>query len=82
MLAKGDITVSPARLSVLLPMLPDESFLTYLLGAIDLVWVWALINLSIGLAVLYKRKTGPLATTLLSIYGVVALIIATARSVF
>jgi hypothetical protein len=64
-----------------MPMLPDDSFVTHLLGAIDLVWVWALINLSIGLAVLYKRKTGPLATSLLSIYGGIALLIAIVRSI-
>lgn len=81
MLAKEELS-SPARLSVLLPMLPEDTFLTHLLGAIDFVWIWWLINLSIGLAVLYKRKTAPFATTLLSVYGVVALAIATVRSIF
>jgi len=81
MLIKGELA-SPTRLSVLLPMLPEKSFVTYLLSAIDFVWIWALINLAIGLAVLYKRKTGPLATSLFVIYGTVALVIATVRSVF
>lgn len=82
MLAKGDITLSPTRIGVLLPMLPEESFITHLLNVIDFVWIWAIINLAIGLAVLYKRKTAPLATSLFVVYGVVVLVIATARTVF
>jgi len=81
MVAKGEMA-SPSTIGALLPMLPDDSFVTHLLGAIDFVWIWMLINLAIGLAVLYKRKTGPLATTLLVTYGCIALVIATARSVF
>ena len=81
MVAKGEMT-SPSTIGALLPMLPDDSFITRLLGAIDFVWIWMLINLAIGLAVLYKRKTGPLATSLLATYGCIALIIATARTVF
>jgi hypothetical protein len=72
--------VSPARLSVFFPMLPEESFFTYLLSAIDLFILWSLINLSIGVAVLYKRKTGSVASVLLGIYAVIALIIATVRA--
>ena len=82
MLAKGDITLSPTRVGVLLPMLPEDSFITHLLNAIDFVWIWAIINLAIGLAVLYKRKTAPLATSLFVVYGLVVLVIATARTVF
>jgi len=81
MVAKQEMS-SPSTLAVLLPMLPDDSFVKHFLGAIDLVWIWVLINLAIGLAVLYKRNTGPLATSLLVTYGVIALVIATARSVF
>jgi hypothetical protein len=36
--------------------------------------------LAIGLAVLYKRRTQPIAITLFSIYGVIALGIALLRS--
>jgi Yip1 domain len=81
MLAKQELS-SPSTVAVLLPMLPEDSFVTHFLGAIDFVWIWAIINLAIGLAVLYKRRTGPLATSLLVTYGVIALVIATARSVF
>jgi hypothetical protein len=50
------------------------------LGAIDLVLVWWIITLSIGLAVLYRRRTGGIAMTLLAIYVVIALIIGYVRS--
>jgi hypothetical protein len=82
MLAKEEIGASPARLSVFVPMLPEDSFVTHLFGAIDLVWIWSLLNMSIGLAVLYKRKTGPLATTLFGIYAAIALTIAVVLTVF
>ena len=71
---------SPTNLGSLLPMLPEGGFLTYLLGAIDVFIIWSVIVLAIGLAVLYKRRTQPVAITLFSIYGVIALIIATVRT--
>ena len=71
---------SPTNLASLLPMLPEGGFLTYLLGAIDVFIIWWVFVLAIGLAVLYKRRTQPVAITLFSIYGVIALIIATVRT--
>jgi hypothetical protein len=35
-----------------------------------------MVNLSIGLAVLYSRRTGPIATTMIAIYITLALVIA------
>ena len=55
-------------------------FVTLFLGSIDLFLVWATINLAIGLGVLYKRRTGPIATTFLGIYVVIALVVAFFRS--
>jgi hypothetical protein len=69
-----------ATLAIFVPMLEETSFVTRFLGAIDLVLVWWLITMSIGLAVLYRRKTGGIATTLLAIYLVIALIIGYAQS--
>ena len=63
-------------------MLDQESFVTYLLKALDLLWVWWIVSMAIGLAVLYKQRTGPIATTLLGIYVGIALLIATVRSSF
>ena len=79
MLARQELS-SPSTVGALLPMLPDDSFAKYFLGAIDFVWIWFLVNLAIGVAVLYKQKTGPVATTLLVIYGMVVLLYASVRS--
>jgi hypothetical protein len=64
------------NLGVFLPMLDEASFLSKLLGSIDLLRVWWVLVLAIGLGVLYKRKTGPIATALFVVYGIVAVIIA------
>jgi len=71
---------SATNLAALLPMLPEQGFVTYLLAAIDVFIIWSVIVLAIGLAVLYKRRTQPIAITLFSIYGVIAIIIATVRT--
>jgi len=79
MYARADMS-SPTRLSVFFPMLDEMGFATYLLSAIDLFYIWSLVNVSIGVAVLYKRRTGPVAAVLLGIYAVVAVIIAAVRA--
>lgn len=75
---RGTMT-SATTLAVLLPMLPDKSFAARLLGMIDLFVVWQLIVLSIGLAVLYRRRTQPIATALLVVYAIIAVIVAFVR---
>jgi hypothetical protein len=70
---------SGTNLGVLLPMLPEKSFAAQFLGLIDLFLIWQLVVLSIGLAVLYRRRTQPIATALLAVYVVIALIIAFVR---
>jgi len=77
--ARGSMS-SPTNLGALLPMLPEGSFLANLLGTVDLFIIWWLVVLAIGLAVLYRRKTQPIAITLFVIYGVIALVIAGVRS--
>ena len=70
-------TISSAtNLAVFLPMLDESSFLAKLLGAIDLFLIWWIVVLSIGLAVLFKRKTGPIAAGLFIVYGVIAVVAA------
>jgi hypothetical protein len=69
-----------ANLAIFVPMLDEKHFVTMFLGTIDLFFVWATISLAIGLGVLYRRRTGPIATTMLGIYVVVALVIALFRS--
>lgn len=76
---KGSMT-GATNLGVLFPMLDESSFIARLLGMLDLFALWWLVVLSIGLAVLYKRKTGSVATVLFGVYAVIALGIATYMS--
>jgi hypothetical protein len=64
------------NLGVFLPMLDETSFLAKLLGQIDLIRIWWVLVLATGLAVLYRRKTGPIATGLFIVYGLIAIIFA------
>jgi hypothetical protein len=79
MYGRGDMA-SPTKLSVFFPTLDEMGFFTYLLSAIDLFIIWSTINVAIGVAVLYKRQTGPVAAVLLGIYAVIAVIIAAWRA--
>jgi hypothetical protein len=65
-----------ANLGVFLPMLEETSFLAVMLRTIDMFLLWWMIVLAIGLGVLYKRRTGPIATTFIGLYVVIALLIA------
>lgn len=76
---KGSMT-GATSLSVLFPMLDESSFAARLLGMIDLFIVWYVIVLSIGLAVLYRRKTKSVAIVLFGIYAVIAIGVALFQS--
>lgn len=71
---------SPTNLAVFLPFLDEDSFLARLLGSIDLFIIWWAVNLAIGLGVLYRKRTGPIATTLLVVYVAIGLIIAAIKT--
>jgi hypothetical protein len=79
--ARESIT-APATLAAFTPMLGDDTFAFKLLSAIDLFFVWWVMILSIGLAVAWKRRTAPIATTLYGIYAGIAVIIAVLRTNF
>ncbi len=64
------------NLMVFFPFLDENSFAARALGAVDLVYVWWIVSVSIGLGVLYRRRTGPIASTLLGVYAVIALVVA------
>jgi hypothetical protein len=70
------------NLMVFLPFLDENSFAARFLGTIDLIYVWWILSLAIGLGVLYKRRTGPIATSLMTVYGVIALVVAVAKTAF
>ena len=71
-----ETVTSPTSLTVFLPMLEDKSFLAKLLGSFDLFRIWWAVSLAIGFGVLYRRRTAPIATTLLIIYAALALVYA------
>jgi Yip1-like protein len=71
---------SATSLSIFLPMVDEATFLGRLAGSIDLFRIWWLVSLSIGLGVLYKRKTGTIAWSLLAVYFIIVLIIAGVRT--
>jgi hypothetical protein len=64
---------SATNLGVFLPFLPEGSFLARLAGMADLLLIWWLTNLAIGVAVTYKRKTGGVALVLFGVYAVIAI---------
>ena len=57
-------------------MLEPSSFIARFLGTIDFLLVWWAMVLAIGVAVLYERRTAPIAIAFLMVYGLVATIIA------
>lgn len=70
----------PTTLAAFAPMLDGETFLYRLLSGVDLFYLWWLLVLSIGLAVLWRRETRPIATTLMVVYAGVAVVIAAVRT--
>ncbi|NDP43987.1 MAG: hypothetical protein GZ089_14925 [Aromatoleum sp.] len=70
------------NLTVFLPFLDESSFAARFLGSIDLFQIWWLVSLSIGLGVLYRRKTGPIANGMIAVYVFIALVIAAIKTAF
>jgi hypothetical protein len=64
---------SATNMGVLLPMVDEKSFAGRLLGMIDLFMIWYCIVLAMGLAVLYRRRTQPIAIALFVVYAVIAI---------
>jgi hypothetical protein len=71
---------SATSLAVFLPFLDENTFPVRLLGGIDLFLIWWIVNLAIGLGVLYKRRTGPIAVGMLGLYLAIALVVAVVKT--
>lgn len=71
---------SPTTLAVFAPFLDEASFLGRLLGSIDLFVIWWAITLAIGLGVVYKRRTMPIAMSILLLYLAIGVALAAIRS--
>jgi len=69
-----------ANLAVFVPTIEDTTFAYKFLSYIDLFYVWSTFITAVGLGVLYKRRTAPIAMVLLGIYFVIAALIAFAMS--
>jgi hypothetical protein len=65
----------PTTLGLFLPMLNEESYVFRVLNVIDLIHIWWIIVLAIGLAVLYRRKATSIASSLFGVYILIALTI-------
>jgi hypothetical protein len=72
---------STTNLAIFLPFLDESSFVARFLGSIDLIFIWWMVGLAIGLGVLYRKRTGPIAITMLAVYAAIGLIIAAVKSV-
>jgi hypothetical protein len=68
------------NLAVFLPFLDDSSFAARMLGSIDLILIWWMLSLAIGFGVLYRKRTGPIAITILAIYVAIAVVIAAIKT--
>jgi hypothetical protein len=69
-----------ANLGIFVPTLEETSFIVRFLETIDLFYIWSTLSSAIGLAVLYKKRTSPIAMVLFGIYLVIALVVAFFRS--
>jgi hypothetical protein len=67
---------SATNLGVFLPFLEEGGLLARFFGMIDVFLIWWTIVIGIGLAVLYKRRTGPIVLSLLGVYAGIAAAIA------
>jgi hypothetical protein len=76
---RGSMT-SVANLGAALPMLSETSFAGRLVGMVDIFLIWYIIALAMGLAVLYRRRTQPIAISLLTVYALIAVVIALVKS--
>jgi hypothetical protein len=72
---------SASKLSIFAPML-ESGFVFRLLSFVDLFWLWGLVSLATGLAVLYRRQTGSIATAFVGIYLLCGIAWAALRSAF
>jgi hypothetical protein len=68
------------NLAVFTPFLDDGSFAARLLGAIDLFIIWWIVSLAIGLGVLYRKRTGPIAVTMLMVYIAIGFVVAAVKT--
>jgi hypothetical protein len=77
--ARGTLS-SVTSLAVFAPFLEDRSFAARLLGSVDLFQIWWIVSLAIGLGVLSRKRTAPIATSLVVIYLAIGVVIAAIKT--
>lgn len=78
--ARGALT-GASSLVVFFPNLAATGFLAHLLGSIDLFMIWWLVSLAIGVGVVFRKRTSPIATAFLVTYLAIGFAIAIFRVV-
>ena len=68
------------NLAVFAPFLDENSFAARALGSVDLFMLWWAVSVAIGLGVLYKKRTGPIAFTLIGLYVAIGIVIAAIKT--
>ena len=71
---------SPTTLGAIMPFVDEGTFLGRLLSTIDLFQVWSIVSVAIGLGVLYKRRTTPIAVSLFIVFFVILAAVAGVRT--
>lgn len=69
---------NPATLAAFVPMLDEDTWLVRFLGVIDVFIVWWKVVVSIGLAVVYRRRATSIGAGLVTLYLLVAAVVALA----
>jgi hypothetical protein len=68
-----ETTASATAVGLWFPMFDEASPVSRFLGAMDVLVVWWVVVLGIGLAVLYRRRALRMAAALTGLYAVLAL---------
>ena len=71
---------SPTTLLAIMPFIDEGTFIGRLFSTIDLFQLWSTLTIAIGLGVLYKRRTAPIAISLYVVTLVILLAIAGLRT--
>jgi len=71
---------SPTSVLAVMPFLDEGTFLGRLLSTIDFFQLWVTLSIAIGLGVLYRRRTAPIAISLYIVMFVILIAIAAVRT--
>jgi Yip1 domain len=75
-----ETTASATALGLWFPMFDESSPAARFLGAMDLLVIWWVVVLGIGIAVLYRKRTVRVASALAGVYAVLALMMTVAMA--